>query len=211
MADTGKGKGAGDDGAKAAAEKKAAEEKAAAEKAAAEKAAAEGKGDDDKKKERTFTEAEVKAREKAAAEKAAAEALKKAEEEKDLTELEKLKKENEDLRAANRLRDAKDSVVDALTKAGARSTELLWKAIKDDLEFDDKGNLKNLDTLVTTIKTDYADQFGEPKPSETIDGGAGGGEGTKGKLTKEALAKMSPAEIQKLDWETEVKPVMEAK
>lgn len=160
-----------------------------------------------KKQEKTYSKAELQSE----VQKAIAAEKKKWDDEKDLTELDRIKKENEDLRAANRLRDAKDSVVDALTKAGARSTELLWKAIKDDLEFDDKGNLKNLDTLVTTIKTDYADQFGEPKPSETIDGGAGGGEGTKGKLTKEALAKMSPAEIQKLDWETEVKPVMEAK
>ncbi len=194
-------------------EKKTAEDAAAAKKAAEEADAAKADDDtgDEGKKPKTFTEAEVKAREKAAAEKAVAEAKKKAEDEKDLTENERLKKENDELRAANRLRDAKDDVVAALTKAGARSTDLIWKAIKDDLEFDDKGNLKNLDTLVTSLKGDYADQFGEPKPAETIDGGAGGGDTTKGKLTKEALAKMSPAEIQKLDWETEVKPAMEAK
>lgn len=159
------------------------------------------------KLEKTYTKAELDA----AAAKAAADALKKANDEKDLSDLEKANNRIKELEATNRLRDAKDSVVEALNKAGARSPELVWKALKDDLEFDDKGSLKNLDALVTSFKTDFADQFGEPKPDETIDGGAGGGGTQTAKLTKEKLAGMTPAEIQKLDWETEVKPVLEAK
>lgn len=207
----GDGKSVSDE-AKKAAEKKAAEEaaaKAAAEKAAKEKAdetdeeEPEGKS---KPKEKTFSKSDVDAQVK----KAVDAALKKADDEKDLTELEKIKKENEELREANRLRDAKDSVVEALTKAGGRSNELLWKAIKDDLEFDDKGNVKNLDTLLTSLKTDYADQFGEPKPGETIDGGAGGEAANAGKLTAAQLEKMTPQEVSKLPWD-DVKAAMTAK
>lgn len=189
--------------AKEAAEKKAAEEKAAAEKKAAEEAEAAKKaaddGDGDKgKKDKTYTEAEVKAREKAAAEKAAADAKKKFEEEKDLDENARLKKELEELRSSNRLRDAKDLAVEALKKAGARSPELLWKTIQSDVEFDDKGLPKNLDTLVTSLKDDYADQFGEPKPTDSID--AGKGKADSGTLTMEAVEKMTPAEINER-WE----------
>jgi hypothetical protein len=204
---SGEGKVAGgDDAAKKAADDAAA--KKAADDAAA--AAAAKTDDDDKssKKDKTFTEAEVKAREKAAADKAAADAKKKFEEEKDLDENERLKKENEELRSANRLRDAKDSFLDAVKDA--KNPELLWRATKGDLEFSDDGKIKNLDALVTSLKTDHADQFGEAKPGETIDGGAGQG-GKKGgdTLTKEKLAKMTPKEINELDW-TEVSKVMAA-
>lgn len=184
---------------KAAAEKKAADEKAAAEKAAAEAATTDDETDDTtpKKKEKTYTKAELEAEKKKAAE----EARKKFEAEKDLSELERLQKENEELRAANQLRDAKDSVVDALTKAGARSPELLWKAMKSDLEFDDKGWLKNLDALVTSAKSDFADQFGEPKPDGTIEGGAGQQTKDTGKgLTEEKIKAMTPQEINE-NWE----------
>lgn len=154
------------------------------------------------KQERTYTKAEMEAERQ----KAAADALKKANEEKDLSELEKAQKRIQELEATNRLRDAKESVIDALKKAGARTPELLWRSLQGELEFDDKGQIKNLDALVTNYKTDFADQFGEPKPDQTIDGGAGGGE-TSTTLTKEKLAKMKPSEIQQLDWE-EVKKVM---
>lgn len=191
-----------DDAAKEAAAKTT---EAKADEAAA-AAAGEGKEKTDEKpvkSEKTYTKAELEA-EKV---KAIADAKKKFEDEKDLTELERIKKENEELREANRLRDAKDSVVEALTKAGARSPELIWKAVKGDLEFDDKGNLKNLDTLVTGVKTDYADQFGEAKPDGGIDGGKGSGV-TGTKLTQEAIEKMTPAEIN-ANWD-EVQKVLSA-
>ncbi len=201
-----------------AAEKKAADEKKTAEDAAAaaeaEKATEED-GDDGKgkgKPAKTFTEAEVKAREKAAADKAEAAAKKKFEEEKDLDENERLKKENEELKSSNRLRDAKDVAVEALKKAGSNSPELLWKVVSGDLEFDDSGKIKNLETLVTGLKTDYADQFGEPKPAEGIDAGAGGGAGGQGvgKLTEESIKKMSPKEINE-NWEEVSKVLADSK
>lgn len=183
---------------------KAEESKTAAEKDEGKTDDDAGKQDPPAKKEKTYTKAELDALNA----KAVADAKKKWDDEKDLTELERVKKENEDLRAANRLRDAKDSVTEALTKAGARSSELLWKTLAGDLEFDDKGNLKNLDALVTGLKTDYPDQFGEAKPDETIDGGAGQGGKGGTKLTKEAIEKMTPTEINE-NWE-EVSKVLAA-
>lgn len=154
------------------------------------------------KAEKTFTKSELDA----ANAKAVADALKKAEAEKDLSDLEKANNRLKELEEQIRLRDAKESGLDALKAAGARSPELMWEVLRGRLEFDDKGNAKNLDALVASFKTTYAEQFGIEKPGETIDGGAGQ-PGTGTKLTKEKLAAMSPAEIQKLDWE-EVKKVM---
>jgi len=158
----------------------------------------------EKPKEKTYSKSELDA----AVEKGVKAALKKADDEKDLSENERLKKENEELKAANRLRDAKDSTIAALQKAGAKSPELLWKAIKDELEFDDKGSVKNLDALVTSAKSDFEDQFGEPKPDKTIDGGAGqGGKGGDGAgLTEEKIKAMTPQEIND-NWD-EVKAAM---
>lgn len=153
------------------------------------------------KQPKTYTKAELDA----ATAKAAAEAIKKAEDEKNLSDLEKATNRIKELEGQTRLRDAKDTVVDALTKAGARSSDLLWKTLAADLEFDDAGKLKNLDVLLTGLKTDYPDQFGEEKPADSIDGGAGG-KGTGGKLTQAAIEKMTPAEINS-QWD-DVKAVL---
>lgn len=197
---------------KKAAEKKAADEAAAAKLAAeeaAKKKAAGGDDDDDdegksKSKEKTYTAAELKA----ANDKAVADALKKADDEKELSDLEKANKRIAELEADRRLTSAKEETIAALTKEGAQSPELLWKTMKGDLEFDDAGKLKNLDTLVTSLKSDYTEMFGEKKP----EGGADGGKGQKGEegtLTKEKLEKMSPAAINELDWK-DVSKVMAA-
>jgi len=122
--------------------------------------------------------------------------------------VERANKRIQELEAGQRLTSAKETVTAALSKAGARSPELLWHAMKGDLEFDDKGGLKNLDALITNYKSDFADAFGIEKPDESINGGAEGVSTTK--LTKEKLADMTPAEIKLLDWE-EVKKVMAGK
>lgn len=178
-------------------------DKTPADKAPADKAAVEDpadkkpvEGDDDKKpKEKTYTAAELKA----ASEKAVADALKKAEDEKELSDLEKANNRIKELEAERRLTSAKDEVIAALTKANAQSPELLWKTLQGDLEFDDAGKVKNLDTLVTGLKTDYAEMFGEKKPEGGADGGAGqgGGETT---LTLEKVNKMSASEINE-NWD----------
>jgi|GEM_PF-6312051 len=161
--------------------------------------AGEGKQDPPKKKaEKTFTKAEIDA----AAKKAVEDAKKKWEDEKDLTELERLKKENADLQASNRLRDARDEVVESLGKAGAKSPALIFNSIKDQLKFDDAGKLINSKDLIESVKGDFPEQFGDEKPEGGIGGGAGqGGKGSGEKLTKEKLSVMTPAEVNELPWE----------
>ena len=158
-------------------------------------------GDDPPK---TFTQADIDraiAKAKKDSDKAAADAAAKAK----LSEDERTAAELNDLKTQIRMRDAKDDVVAALEKAGTKATGLMWNAIKGDLEFDDKGKLTNLDSLVKDLQAEYPDQFGIPKPDASIDAAGKTTEG--GALTKEKLAKMTPAEISKLPWE-EVKKVM---
>lgn len=165
-------------------------------------AASAAAGSEEKSYTKTEFEREL-AKQKKEFEKSAAKEKERA----DLSEQERLKAQLEDTQTQLRMRDAKDDVMAALEKEGARSASLMWNAIRGELEFDDKGKLSNLKDLITGLKADYADQFGEPKPAETIDGGAGQQvAGTK--LTQEAIAKMTPAEIN-ANWE-EVKKVLAA-
>lgn len=158
--------------------------------AAGEGASGDAKTDKPVKQEKTFTKAELEA----AAKKAVEDAKKKWDEEKDLTELERIKKENEELRTANRLRDAKDEVVKALADAGNKSPELAWNAMRGDLKFGDDGKLLNAKDLIDGLKTSFPEQFGTEKPKEGIDAGAGGGTG-KTSLTLEQVQKMTPDEV----------------
>lgn len=169
------------------------------------------KGEDPPKADppaKTYTQADIdRAIAKAVkdAEKKAAEAEAKAK----LSEDEKLKAENDELRNSIRMRDARDAVSEALQKAGARSPALLFKSVQDQLEFDDKGKLANLDTLIADLAKDFPEQFGTPKPEDGIDAGAGKGQGGL-KVTQAQLEKMTPQEIAKLPWE-DVKAAMAAK
>ena len=61
--------------------------------------------------------------------------------------------------------------------------------------------------LVERLKRKFPEQFAPAKPPPSIDAGAGVAEVPQ--LTKEALAKMKPAEIAGVDWE-EVKRVLAA-
>lgn len=72
-------------------------------------------------------------------------------------------------------------MVSALKIAGANEPELLFKSVSQDLDFDDKGKLANLTTLVDGLKTKYPKQFGIEKPNETINGGAGNGKQPEGR------------------------------
>ena len=170
------------------------------------------KGDDDKaadppakKTEKTFTKADLDA----AAKKAVEDAKKRWDEEKDLPELERLKKENEDLRNATRLRDAKDEVVAALKAAGNNSPELAFRAIQGDLKFDDSGKLINAKDLIEGLRAGFPEQFGTQPPADGVDAGAG--QGKKGPaLTAAQLEKMTQQEIAQLPWD-DVKAAMTAK
>lgn len=203
----------------AAAEAGKGDEAAAAASAAAAAAEA-GKGDDAAAKgaaagadagagEKTYTKAELDrelAKQKKEHDKAVEAEAAKAK----LSEDEKKDATIKELQQTIRMRDAKDEVVAALEKAGAKATGLMWNAIKGDLEFDDKGKLTNLKDLVKELQAEYADQFGEPKPEGTVEGGAGQQTGGGSGLTKEKLATMSASDIKALDWE-EVKKVMAQK
>lgn len=105
----------------------------------------------------------------------------------ELSETERLKKqlkEAEDKEktwaAERRERDARDAVIAALTdddpkKPRAKSpnaARAIFKLIKDDLEYDDKGEVLNLSALLSQAKKDYGDLFAG-KAAGSADGGAG--------------------------------------
>ena len=121
--------------------------------------------------------------------------------------LQVLRTENEELRSALRIRNARDTVGGELRKLGARSPDLLLNAVQDRLQFDEEDAVINSVAVVEGIKREFPEQFGrDAVPS--IDGGAGTG-GPQKLFTKEALAKMSPDEIAKLDWD-EVRQVLKS-
>ena len=115
-------------------------------------------------------------------------------------ELENLRMENTTLQNTLRMRDARDELTRSLTDAGARSPELLFAAAKDDVQFSDDGKLLNIAAIVAHLKRKHPDQFGIQRPEMSIDGGAGTLAPTQ-MLSAEGLSKMTPAQIQKLNWD----------
>jgi predicted RNase H-like nuclease (RuvC/YqgF family) len=84
-------------------------------------------------------------------------------------------------------RDARDTVVAALTddldsnKYRAKnpsSARALFKLIKDDLEYDDKGEILNLSTVLNQAKKEYGDLFAG-KAAGSADGGQGSRNGNQ--------------------------------
>lgn len=108
--------------------------------------------------------------------------------------------ETEELKTTLRMRDAREEMTAAFQKAGARSPELLFNSAKESLQFDGEGKAANTAALVEQLKKSFPEQFGVERPSGSIDGGAGAGSETA-YLTKEKLARMTAAEISKLDWQ----------
>jgi DNA gyrase/topoisomerase IV subunit A len=97
-----------------------------------------------------------------------------------LSDTERLTKERDELKAKEatwaaerRERDQRDAALDALSseKVGARNPNRLYRIVKDDLEFDDKGTLTNLDAVVRQAKAEFPELFGRAVGSG--DGGAG--------------------------------------
>ena len=115
-------------------------------------------------------------------------------------EIEKLRTENTSLRTSLRMRDARDEITRSLAEAGARSPELLFTAAKDDLQFSENGKLQNTTAIIDHLKRNFPDQFGIQKPDSSIDGGAGTLASSQ-LLSAESLSKMTPSQIQKLDWD----------
>ena len=115
-------------------------------------------------------------------------------------EIEKLRTENTALQNSLRMRDARDELKRSLIEAGARSPDLLFAAAKDGLQFSDEGKLQNAAALIGHLKLTFPDQFGFQKPEASIDGGAGTLLSAQ-PLTAASLSKMTPAQIQKLNWD----------
>ena len=115
-------------------------------------------------------------------------------------EIEKLRTENTALQTTIRMRDARDELSRSLAEAGARSPELLFAAVKEDLQFTEDNKVQNTAALVEHLKRKFPDQFGIQKPDASIDGGAGT-LASSHVLSAEGLSKMTPAQIQKLNWD----------
>ncbi|MEQ1643098.1 MAG: hypothetical protein ABL959_06605 [Pyrinomonadaceae bacterium] len=123
------------------------------------------------------------------------------------TDLAALQAENANLKAAIRLRDARDAVTEELKNSGARSPVLLWDVVAGDVEFDERGKPTNIAAILAELKASFPEQFGTQTDGgqipgtyipQSIDGGAG--QTATPRLTKEALRRMKPAEIAELDW-----------
>ena len=113
-------------------------------------------------------------------------------------EVETLRTENENLRSEIRATKARAALAAELTVAGARSPELLIAAAEKDIQFDDENAPVNVPAVIARLTQHYPEQFGPDKPL-SIDAGAGR-TNQNNFLTREALAKMSPQEIARLDW-----------
>ena len=108
-----------------------------------------------------------------------------------------LQAENAALREQIRLSEARQRLTADLAAAGARSPALLFESAKSKLQFADDGEMTNAAAIVEMLRTQYPEQFRSSKAA-SIDGGAG--RSVPAPLTREALRKMKPAEIAKLDW-----------
>jgi hypothetical protein len=112
-----------------------------------------------------------------------------------------LRAEIDGLQSELRLIAAREDLVSKLETAGARSPQLLFASVRDKLQFGGDHALENGEALVAMLKHDLPEQFGMHTPAASIDGGSGATANAR-PLTKEALAKMSPEQISRLDWAT---------
>lgn len=116
-------------------------------------------------------------------------------------ELDALRSENERLKETLKIREAREDLTAKLKFAGARSPELLFETAKETFKFTEDGKLEDADGIVADLKARFPEQFGKdeaPVSHTSID--AGSGRVAQPALTREALAKMTPAAIAKLDW-----------
>ncbi len=108
-----------------------------------------------------------------------------------------LEAENGELKAAIREARAREMITTHLRECGARTPALLFDAIRGDLQFAEDGSVANAEALAKRLQREFPEQFGPNEPV-SIDGGAG--RAVPSVLTKDALRKMTAAEIAKLDW-----------
>lgn len=113
-------------------------------------------------------------------------------------ELPDLEAENAELKQAVRMSEARETFTGTLRSEGAKSPELLFEAVKGQIQFADDGTPANSAAILDLLKRKYPEQFVRDTTAVSIDGGAG--RIVHPPLTREALAKMSTAEIARLDW-----------
>ena len=82
---------------------------------------------------------------------------------------------------------------------------MLFAHTVDSLQFDGDGKVVNAAATVEKLRREFPEQFGRETPP-SIDAGAGRGSSAS-HLTKDALSKMKPAEVARLDW-SEVRRVL---
>ena len=101
-----------------------------------------------------------------------------------LSETERLTKELSELKdqqatwlAERRERDTRDAVIEAASdeKVGARNPRAIYRLIRDELEFDDSGKVRNLDEAIKKAKAEFPELFGKATGAAgSVNGGAGG-------------------------------------
>lgn len=153
-------------------------------------------------KEKTYTEAQYQAsleKEKKAWEKKVKDAEAKAK----LSEDERLKAERDEAISQLRERDTRDSVMETAGKAGVKNAKLFYNAYRSELEFDEKGNVANLKSVLEAAQVDSPELFAAvsaaippaEKPKGSADGGEGNSAPVAGLYTREELNKLSASEI----------------
>ncbi|MGH9945567.1 MAG: hypothetical protein ACRD6X_00020 [Pyrinomonadaceae bacterium] len=113
-------------------------------------------------------------------------------------EAEQLRAEILQLKDAIRMRDAREAFTKELKAQGARSPELLFASVENQIQFDDEGKPANVAAVTANLKQRFPEQFGYDNPA-SIDAGAGRAN-QNDFLTRDSLAKMKPQEIARLDW-----------
>jgi hypothetical protein len=89
-----------------------------------------------------------------------------------LPELETAQAKVTELETQLRKRDLREQVAGAGAKAGARNGLLLFRAVEEKLELDEKGQPKNLDEVIKEARRDYPELFGAAAKGNA-NGGAG--------------------------------------
>lgn len=120
--------------------------------------------------------------------------VKDAEERAKLSEDERTKAELAETKAQLAERDKRDAAKAQATTAGVKNANLFYSAYGKDLETDAKGNITNFADVLATAKAESPELFVTPS-NGSADGGEG--KGSKLTLTKEAIEKLTPAEIEK--------------
>ena len=114
-------------------------------------------------------------------------------------DVEKLAAENEALKNEIRMRGAAYEIESRLLAAGARTPGLLAEKAREGFQFAEDGSLTNPGALIDKLKRTYPEQFDRNTPTDSIDAAAG--RNSRPPLTREALERMSPEDIRRLDWD----------